>query len=47
LTREGYTDYKQLVLKPDASTDGTFVFKSGARAVTEQQGQRIVANVGD
>ncbi len=47
LTREGFTGYKQLVLKPDASTDSTVVYKSGARAAIEQQGYRIVANVGD
>ena len=47
LTREGYTGYKQLVLKPDASTDSTVVYKSGARAAIEQQGYKIIANVGD
>jgi predicted secreted acid phosphatase len=47
LQREGFTGYKQLVLKPDASTDSTVVYKSGARAAIEQQGYKIVANVGD
>src|SRR5690242_9584168 len=47
LTREGYTGYKQLVLKPDASTDSTVVYKSGARAAIEQQGYKIIGNVGD
>jgi len=47
LTREGFTGYKQLVLKPDASTDSTVVYKSGARAAIEQQGYKIIANVGD
>jgi predicted secreted acid phosphatase len=47
LTREGFTGFKQLVLKPDASTDSTVVYKSGARAAIEQQGYKIVANVGD
>ncbi len=47
LTREGYSGWQQLVLKPDASTDSTVQYKSGARAAIEQQGYRIVANVGD
>ena len=47
LTREGFTGYKQLVLKPDASTDSTVVYKSGARKTIEKQGYRIVANLGD
>jgi predicted secreted acid phosphatase len=47
LTREGFTGYKQLILKPDASTDSTVVYKSGARAAIEKQGYRIIANVGD
>jgi predicted secreted acid phosphatase len=47
LTREGFTGYKELILKPDASTDSTVVYKSGARAAIEDQGYRVVANVGD
>ncbi len=47
LTREGFTGYKQLILKPDASTDSTVAYKSGARKGIEDQGYRIVANVGD
>jgi predicted secreted acid phosphatase len=47
LQTQGFTGYKQLVLKPDASTDSTVVYKSGARAAIEQQGYKIVANVGD
>jgi putative acid phosphatase of HAD superfamily subfamily IIIB len=47
LQREGFSGYKQLVLKPDASTDSTVVYKSGARAAIEKQGYKIVANVGD
>jgi HAD superfamily, subfamily IIIB (Acid phosphatase) len=47
LKREGYDGWQQLVLKPDASTDTTVQYKSGARAAIEQQGYRIVANVGD
>ena len=47
LKREGYDGWQQLVLKPDASTDTTVQYKSGARAAIEQQGYRIIANVGD
>ena len=47
LTREGYSGWQQLFLKPDASTDTTVQYKSGARAAIEGQGYRIVANVGD
>jgi hypothetical protein len=47
LDREGYKDYAGLILKPDASTDTTVQYKSGARANIESQGYRIVANVGD
>ena len=47
LTREGYDGWQQLFLKPDASTDTTVQYKSGARATIEGQGYRIVANVGD
>jgi predicted secreted acid phosphatase len=47
LQTQGYTGYKQLILKPDASTDSTVVYKSNARAGIEQQGYKIIANVGD
>jgi len=47
LKREGFTTWNQVVLKPDASTDSTVVYKSNARAAIEQQGYRIVANIGD
>jgi len=47
LTREGYVGWQQLFLKPDASTETTVQYKSGARAAIEGQGYRIVANVGD
>jgi predicted secreted acid phosphatase len=47
LKREGYTTWNQVVLKPDASTASTVAYKCGARAAIEQQGYRIVANVGD
>jgi predicted secreted acid phosphatase len=47
LAREGYTGYKQLFLKPQTSTATTVDYKSGARDAIEDQGYRIVANVGD
>jgi len=47
LRREGYDGWQQLFLKPDASTETTVQYKSGARAAIEGQGYRIVANVGD
>src|SRR3954447_21336769 len=47
LETQGCTGYKQLILKPDASTDSTVVYKSNARAAIEQQGYKIVANIGD
>ena len=47
LKREGFTTWNQVVLQPDASTASTVVYKSGARAAIEQQGYRIIANVGD
>jgi hypothetical protein len=47
LKREGYTTWAGVVLKPDASTDTTVQYKSGARATIEGQGYRIIANVGD
>ena len=47
LRREGYDGWQQVFLKPDASTDTTVQYKSGARANIESQGYRIVANVGD
>ena len=47
LTREGYSGWTQLILKPDASTQTTVQYKSGARAAIEQQGYDIIANVGD
>ena len=43
----GLRGWQQLFLKPDASTDTTVQYKSGARADIEGQGYRIVANVGD
>ncbi|HEY4094448.1 MAG TPA: HAD family acid phosphatase [Baekduia sp.] len=47
LTREGFTDYQGLDLKPAGFTGTTVAYKSGARAAIEQQGYRIVASVGD
>jgi hypothetical protein len=47
LEREGFDGWQQLFLKPDASTDTTVQYKSGARAAIEGQGYRIIANVGD
>jgi acid phosphatase class B len=47
LAREGFTGYNALVLKPDASSANTVDYKSGARKAIEDQGFRIVANVGD
>ena len=47
LAREGFTGYNALVLKPQDSTATTVDYKSGARKAIEDQGYRIVANVGD
>jgi putative acid phosphatase of HAD superfamily subfamily IIIB len=47
LNREGFTDYTELVLKPNDFTGSTVAYKSGARAAIEATGYRIVANVGD
>ena len=47
LEREGFTGYKELVLKPQDSTATTVDYKSGARAAIEDQGYKILASVGD
>src|SRR3954447_4399013 len=51
LTREGYSGWQQLFLRPAATTEpaGTTTtdYKSGTRAAIEKQGYRIIANVGD
>jgi predicted secreted acid phosphatase len=47
LLREGYSDWTQLILKPDDSTQSTVEYKSGAREGIERQGYRIIATVGD
>ena len=45
LTNVGYTDLSGVFFKPTGQA--TIAFKSGERAAIEQQGFRIVANVGD
>ena len=45
LSAAGYTDLQGVFFKP--SSEATIPFKSGQRAAIEQQGYRIVANVGD
>jgi hypothetical protein len=47
LLREGYSDWTQLILKPDDSTQSTVEYKSSARESIEKQGYRIVATIGD
>jgi predicted secreted acid phosphatase len=47
LQAQGFSGWDGLILKPDASTQTTVTYKSGARATIEQQGYRIIANVGD
>jgi predicted secreted acid phosphatase len=47
LQEQGFSGWDGLILKPDASTQTTVTYKSGARATIEQQGYRIIANVGD
>jgi hypothetical protein len=46
LTAAGYSGWKELVLRP-ADAHGTVPYKSGARAEIEDEGYRIVLNVGD
>src|SRR3954452_4984879 len=45
LSNAGYTDLQGVFFKPGG--EDVVTFKSGQRAVLEQQGYRIVANVGD
>src|SRR3954451_22394192 len=47
LKREGFGGYTELILKPDASTDSTVVYKSNARKGIEDRGYEIIANIGD
>lgn len=46
LTGAGYSGWEELVLKPSDAA-GTRDYKSGARAAIEDDGYRIVLNVGD
>jgi predicted secreted acid phosphatase len=45
LSNAGYTDLQGIFFKP--SSDAVVPFKSGQRAALEQQGYRIIENVGD
>ena len=47
LSREGFKNYTELVLKPEDFTGSTVAYKAGARAAIESKGYRIVASVGD
>jgi len=47
LTEQGYSGWKDLILKPADFTGTTVAYKSGARAAIEAQGYRILASVGD
>lgn len=47
LAREGFAGYQQIFLKPADFTGSTLEYKSGARAAIEEQGYKIVENVGD
>ncbi len=46
LTSAGYSDWTELVLRPSDAT-GTLSYKSAARANIEDEGYRILLNVGD
>lgn len=47
LAREGFTGYKELILKPAGFTGTTVAYKAGARKAIEEQGYNILATVGD
>jgi len=47
LAREGFTGYKELVLKPAGFAGTTVAYKAGARKAIEDQGYNILATVGD
>jgi predicted secreted acid phosphatase len=47
LTEQGFTGYKELILRPVGAGGTTVDYKAGERARIEDQGYRIVANVGD
>jgi predicted secreted acid phosphatase len=47
LQEQGFSGWEGLTLKPAGTTLTTVAYKSAARATIEQQGYRIIANVGD
>ncbi len=47
LETQGFTGYKQLILKPAGFTGTTVAYKAGARKAIEEQGYNILATVGD
>jgi predicted secreted acid phosphatase len=47
LEREGFTGYKQLILKPAGFAGTTVAYKAGARKAIEDQGYNIISTVGD
>jgi predicted secreted acid phosphatase len=47
LETQGFTGYKQLILKPAGFSGTTVAYKSGARKAIEDQGYDILATVGD
>jgi hypothetical protein len=47
LRREGFTDYEELILRPNDGTGSTVDYKAGAREAIEDRGYKILANVGD
>ncbi len=47
LKRAGYDGWKDLVMRPIASAGSVSDYKSSARKAIEDQGYRIIANIGD
>lgn len=48
LTAQGYTNWKQLVLRQDtAAAQSTTTYKSSMRAQVQKQGYKVVLNIGD
>jgi predicted secreted acid phosphatase len=47
LAEQGFSGYKELILRPVGAGGTTVDYKAGERAKIEDQGYRIVANVGD
>ena len=47
LKRAGYDGWKELVMRPIASAGSVSDYKSSARRAIEDQGYRIIANIGD